>query len=311
MMLIGEQLKERRLEKGLTVEDIEGATKIQARHIQAIERNDFSLIPGNFYVRAFIREYAQAVGLDPHQLMDEHKTELPETLTTDTRDFTTLKRSRTRTKVKNKSPFQMLLPTIFVLLLLFLIGFIIYEFVLTSDDAAPTTPVGDNSSSVGEEVSIPSGNDDSETADEPDQTDDSATDESPQDESPSDGGSSEVPETPEPVLELKDYQSNASVYHYVTEAREIMLTVDTTNQNWLQIEDGSGQSLYEQMLTTSNGPVEIDLTGVDFTYLRFGEPGVISIDINGVPIEFSDEMNMSSVQEVWIYFNNAYEPDQA
>ena len=306
MMLIGEQLKERRLEKGLTVEDIQSATKIQARHIQAIERNDFSLIPGNFYVRAFIREYAQAVGLDPHHLMDEHKTELPETLSTDTRDFTTLKRSRTRTKVKDKSPFQMLLPTIFVLLLLFLIGFIIYKFVLTSDDAAPRTPVGDNSSSVGEEVSIPSGNDDSETTDEAPPTDSDATDESPSDE-----GSSEVPETPEPVLELKDYQSNASVYHYVTEAREITLTVDTTNQNWLQIEDGSGQSLYEQMLTTSNGPVEIDLTGVDFTYLRFGEPGVISIDINGVPIEFSDEMNMSSVQEVWIYFNDAYEPDQA
>ncbi|SFO96435.1 protein RodZ, contains Xre-like HTH and DUF4115 domains [Halolactibacillus halophilus] len=306
MMLIGEQLKERRLEKGLTVEDIQSVTKIQARHIQAIERNDFSLIPGNFYVRAFIREYAQAVGLDSHHLMDEHKTELPETLSTDTRDFTTLKRSRTRAKVKNKSPFQMLLPTIFVLLLLFLIGFIIYKFVLTSDETAPTTPVEDNPSSVGEEVSIPSGSDDAEITDETTSTDDNTTDELPTEED-----SSEVPETSEPVLELKDYQTNASVYHYVTEADEITLTVDTTNQNWLQIEDSSGQSLYEQMLTTSNGPVEIDLTGADFTYLRFGEPGIISIDINGIPVEFSSEMNMSSVQEVWIYFNDAYEPDQA
>ncbi|GEM00830.1 XRE family transcriptional regulator [Halolactibacillus halophilus] len=305
-MLIGEQLKERRLEKGLTVEDIQSVTKIQARHIQAIERNDFSLIPGNFYVRAFIREYAQAVGLDSHHLMDEHKTELPETLSTDTRDFTTLKRSRTRAKVKNKSPFQMLLPTIFVLLLLFLIGFIIYKFVLTSDETAPTTPVEDNPSSVGEEVSIPSGSDDAEITDETTSTDDNTTDELPTEED-----SSEVPETSEPVLELKDYQTNASVYHYVTEADEITLTVDTTNQNWLQIEDSSGQSLYEQMLTTSNGPVEIDLTGADFTYLRFGEPGIISIDINGIPVEFSSEMNMSSVQEVWIYFNDAYEPDQA
>ncbi|MGM0523158.1 MAG: helix-turn-helix domain-containing protein [Bacillota bacterium] len=305
MMLIGEQLKERRLEKGLTVEDIQSATKIQARHIQAIERNDFSLIPGNFYVRAFIREYAQAVGLDSHALMDEHKSELPETLTTDTRDFTTLKRSRTRAKVKDKSPFQMLLPTIFVLLLLFLIGFIIYEFVLTSDETAPTTPVEDNPSSAGEEVSIPSGNDDPEETNETDTTDDSATDESSDEETP------EAPETPEPVLELKDYQDNTSVYHYVTEEDSMIMTVDTTNQNWLQIEDSSGQSLYEQMLTTSNSPVEIDLTGVDFTYLRFGEPGVISIEINGEPVEFSDEMNMSSVQEVWIYFNDAYESDQA
>lgn len=307
MMLIGERLKERRLEKGLTIEDIQNATKIQARHIQAIERNDFSLIPGNFYVRAFIREYAQAVGFDPHALMDEHKSELPETLTTDTRDFTTLKRSRTRTKVKDKSPFQMLLPTIFVLLLLFLIGFIIYEFVLTSDESAPTTPVEDNSSSVGEEVSIPSDHDEPEGTGEADTSDDDTSDETISDEDED----ADTPETTEPVLELKDYQNNASIYHYVTEEDSINMTVDTTNQNWLQIEDSSGQSLYEQMLTTSNGPVEIDLTDVDFTYLRFGEPGVISIEINGEPVEFSDEMNMSSVQEVWIYFNDAYEPDQA
>ncbi len=305
MMLIGEQLKERRLEKGLTVEDIQSATKIQARHIQAIERNDFSLIPGNFYVRAFIREYAQAVGLDSHALMDEHKSELPETLSTDTRDFTTLKRSRTRAKVKDKSPFQMLLPTIFVILLLFLIGFIIYEFVLTSDETAPTTPVDEDSSSAGEEVSIPSGNDDPEATNGTDSTGDDTTDEAPSDEE-----AAEAPETTEPVLELKSYQNSTSVYHYVSEEESLIMTVDTTNQNWLQIEDSSGQSLFEQMLSTSNAPVEIDLTDFDFTYLRFGEPGVISIEINGKPVEFSEEMNMSSVQEVWIYLNDAYEPDQ-
>lgn len=306
MMLIGEQLKERRLEKGLTVDDIQVATKLQSRHIQAIERNDFSLIPGNFYVRAFIREYAQAVGLDPHALMDEHRSELPETLSTDTRDFTTLKRSRTRTTVKDKSPFQMLLPTIFVLLLLFLIGFIIYEFVLTTDEAEPTSPVEDNPSSVGDPVTIPPENDNADETDEVDAEGDDDTDEPAQD----DEAGIESPEVTEPVLELKDYQNNASVYHYITEAESIVMTVDTTNQNWLQIEDDAGQSLYEAMLTTSNSPVEIDLTDFDFTYLRFGEPSVISIEINGEALEFSEDMNKSSVQEVWIYFNDAYDSDQ-
>ncbi|SFS51699.1 MULTISPECIES: RodZ domain-containing protein [Halolactibacillus] len=306
MMLIGEQLKERRLEKGLTIDDIQIATKIQARHIQAIERNDFSLIPGNFYVRAFIREYAQAVGLDPHALMDEHRSELPETLSTDTRDFTTLKRSRTRTTVKDKSPFQMLLPTIFVLLLLFLIGFIIYEFVLTTDEAEPTSPVEDNPSSVGDPVTIPPENNDTDQTGETDPDADDTIDESVSD----DEEDAAQPEGTEPVLELKEFENNASIYHYVTPDDSITMRVDTTNQNWLQIEDDSGQSLYEQMLTTGNSPVEIDLTDVDFTYLRFGEPGVITIEINGKPLEFSEEMNMSTVQEVWIYFNDAYEPDQ-
>lgn len=310
MMLIGEKLKERRLEKGLTLEDIQDVTKIQVRHIQAIERNDFSLIPGNFYVRAFIKEYAHAVGLDAHALVEEHQSELPDTMSTDTRDFTALRRSRTQAKVKDKSPFQMLLPTIFVILFMFLIGFIVYEFVLTSDDPEPTPSNEETPSSSVEEVTIPPERDEPDST-ENEQTNDEGTGESTEgtgdDANVTDDESSEETES---VLELKSFENDQSIYHLTTEEEPVTLAINTTNQNWLQIEDDQGQSLFEDMLTTNNAPVEIDMTNFEFIYLRFGEPGVISIDINGKPLEFSDDMNMSTVQEVWIYLNDAYTEEE-
>ncbi len=42
------------------------------RHtLVAIENDDYHALPGRFYARAFIKEYAQAVGLDPNELLQE------------------------------------------------------------------------------------------------------------------------------------------------------------------------------------------------------------------------------------------------
>lgn len=61
---IGEQLKSARLVKHLTLDDIQDITKIQVKYLEAIETNNLSVLPGDFYVRAFIRQYAMAVNLN-------------------------------------------------------------------------------------------------------------------------------------------------------------------------------------------------------------------------------------------------------
>ncbi|APP02608.1 helix-turn-helix domain-containing protein [Lactobacillus delbrueckii] len=73
---IGEQLRKAREAKGLSISDIEKATKIQSRYLEAIENNDFDKLPGDFYVRAFIRQYAQIVGLDGKELLRQYQGEV-------------------------------------------------------------------------------------------------------------------------------------------------------------------------------------------------------------------------------------------
>ncbi|RMC46166.1 RodZ family helix-turn-helix domain-containing protein [Lactobacillus sp. ESL0230] len=75
---IGDKLRSAREAKGLSIEDVEKATKIQGRYLTAIEQNDFDKLPGDFYVRAFIRQYAQVVGLDGKELLNEYHQEIPQ-----------------------------------------------------------------------------------------------------------------------------------------------------------------------------------------------------------------------------------------
>lgn len=76
---IGTRLKEAREAKGYTLSDLQEITKIQKRYLVGIENGDYESIPGAFYVRAFIRQYAEAVGLDPDELLETYKTEVPST----------------------------------------------------------------------------------------------------------------------------------------------------------------------------------------------------------------------------------------
>jgi cytoskeleton protein RodZ len=74
---IGEILKAKREEKGLSLADIEQATKIRTRYLEAIEEGDLSAIPGMVYARGFIKSYAEFLGLDGQALLDQYRTDSP------------------------------------------------------------------------------------------------------------------------------------------------------------------------------------------------------------------------------------------
>src|SRR5699024_12342076 len=72
---IGEILKDARIEKGYTLDDLQQITKIQKRYLQAIEDGNTDILPGRFYMRAFVKQYADIVDLDGEELLEEHLTE--------------------------------------------------------------------------------------------------------------------------------------------------------------------------------------------------------------------------------------------
>lgn len=79
---VGKKLREARIDKGYTIDDLQQITKIQKRYLIAIEEGNFDALPGDFYVRAFIKQYAETVGLDGQKLLDQYSDELPQSAST-------------------------------------------------------------------------------------------------------------------------------------------------------------------------------------------------------------------------------------
>lgn len=65
----GEMLKEARLARGYTVQDIAKRTNIKAKHIQALEDGDEANLPGRVYAVGFVSSYARVVDMDGDQLV--------------------------------------------------------------------------------------------------------------------------------------------------------------------------------------------------------------------------------------------------
>src|SRR3954447_6658166 len=70
---IGETLREARMRQHLDITDVEGATKIRAKYLRALENEDFGMLPGPTFVKSFLRTYAEYLGLDPHILVEEYR----------------------------------------------------------------------------------------------------------------------------------------------------------------------------------------------------------------------------------------------
>ncbi|MCE5287057.1 MAG: DUF4115 domain-containing protein [Pelosinus sp.] len=82
MQTVGELLRSEREKKGLSIKDIEIGTSIRSLYIKAIEENDFKVIPGEVYLKGFIRNYASYLGLDAQSVIEVYRQnqnqEMPE-----------------------------------------------------------------------------------------------------------------------------------------------------------------------------------------------------------------------------------------
>ena len=64
---LGSLLSRAREARGLTIEDAERDTRISRRYLQALEAEQFEVIPAPVYARGFLRSYSQYLGLDPQE----------------------------------------------------------------------------------------------------------------------------------------------------------------------------------------------------------------------------------------------------
>ena len=74
MFEIGSSLREARMRRGLELSDVERDTRIRTRYLTALEEERFDVLPGPAYAKGFLRTYADFLGLDAQQFVDEYNT---------------------------------------------------------------------------------------------------------------------------------------------------------------------------------------------------------------------------------------------
>ena len=74
MFEIGGSLREARLKRNLTPADVQKAIRIRDRYLQALEEERWELLPGDAYVKGFLRTYADYLGLDGNLYVEEYNS---------------------------------------------------------------------------------------------------------------------------------------------------------------------------------------------------------------------------------------------
>ena len=75
---LGAWMRERREERGYDLDRVERDTRIGRGYIEAIEREQFDLLPAPVYARGFVRSYARYLGLEEEEALERMPGELPQ-----------------------------------------------------------------------------------------------------------------------------------------------------------------------------------------------------------------------------------------
>jgi cytoskeleton protein RodZ len=71
---IGNSLREARLRQELDFPELEQQTKIRSKYLKALESETFDVLPAPTYVKGFLRNYADALGLEGQLYVDEYNS---------------------------------------------------------------------------------------------------------------------------------------------------------------------------------------------------------------------------------------------
>ena len=126
MTELGQKLKEAREAKGLSIDQLHEITKIQKRHLVAIEEGNYDVLPGAFYARAFIKQYADAVGLNGEELLVEYQSTIPQSEKRDVPQVSTGQKTQETMQKSSSWPIADHMPKILVALLVIAVGVVIW-----------------------------------------------------------------------------------------------------------------------------------------------------------------------------------------
>ncbi len=282
---LGDRLKEARTAKGYSLDDLQSITKIQKRYLSGIENEDYSMMPGAFYVRAFIKQYSEAVGLDADEMLSLYKeSAMHEKLEEASAQPTP---PMTRSRGLGNSRLNEVIPKIIVAL--FIVVIIVVVWVLwqkgasnnTGMNAEPEEPITMDSNQP------PAGN-----------ADGGATDDKPDEEETTEPEPESEVEVKEQSLTYVSTSGQDSTYT-LTDAEEFKLKIDTFGDTWIGVQNKNKEELTPAARIMKNGEtLELDVSDVEFIRIRVGVTKFADIYVNEEKLEFaSDAMTQNIIIE--------------
>ncbi|NLY81128.1 MAG: helix-turn-helix domain-containing protein [Lysinibacillus sp.] len=287
MTELGTRLKEARLSKGYSLDDLQEITKIQKRYLVGIEEGNYSLMPGTFYVRAFIKQYAEAVGLDPDELFEEFKHEIPSHQTEEVAQ--SFSQSPTRKKLKTTSTNKMMesLPKyIFALFIIIILVVFWYLFSKKTSNPGEQETV-DNLPLEYEQTSV-------ET---PPTTEGNVTEtEDDTDEQPVNEEVVDETEEPTQIISEGQVQPDGITTIYELSGTDTMnIRVEVSGDTWVSIRNENGEEQVNPTIYKSGAVVEHDSTENRYARIRLGASQNAKVFVNDEEIQYVQNITTQNI----------------
>lgn len=301
---IGEILKEARIEQGYTLDDLQQTTKIQKRYLQAIEDGNPDILPGRFYARAFVKQYADIVGLDGEELLEEHLDQTSKDASEEFAESVNVSPTRS-TQGKGEGffgDFNEYLPTILIFLLVAAIFVVIYLAWRQTDGGNESENALINEDST-EQVEDAITEDSNEDTAETDTTEDENTEDTDNDSDETEDESEEDTEEPQEVA-IANSTGGATTYEVTgTPPEEQTLTLTANGgDSWVSINVAGGSE--EAILLTDGESLDVNF-GPDTSEVNIvvGNASVTDVTLNDTALEYAPEAADIVRQDLTIQFS--------
>lgn len=302
---LGQRLKQARQEKKLSLEELQNITKIQKRYLQNIEDGNYDALPGLFYARAFVKQYAEAVGLDAEMVFEEYKNDIPTThKEAIPEQLSRVKRIRAEVNTTDNKVFRVL-PKILVTVVLIGIAVTVWTILQNNsmdqvEEQEETEIDSELEKSSENPLQTTSPNEDGDNQEEAT----TVTEVKKNDPPPA-----EEEAKPSQQIQLVESSGRKSTYK-LSNTSQFIVEVTTTGETWLDLKNGKKKTFFSGMLNTKEEDAVPNNASYDYTnetdaFIKLGRAIDSIVKINGQVLELPKEPK--SVQEITILFEKNIE----
>ncbi|MCR8642121.1 DUF4115 domain-containing protein [Paenibacillus sp. N1-5-1-14] len=267
MSELGQLLREARLQRKMSLEELQEITKIRKGYLEAIEEGNYKLLPGSFYVKAFIKSYAEAVGIDPQEALNLFRLSSPESAAEESSEPTI--QPRRRSVMRNTEKWSRLASTVLVISFIVLILAIIYYYKVSSGGG--TTDINQQNKITDKaDASTPTPSPNASATPQPTPT--------------------PTPTPPKVELIPAEKQGKYDTFN-VKNVDKISVTIKVAgNPVWMQVKsadvEGKTKTIFSDTLQTGQSQTwDVDNAAL----ITLGNSNDVEISVNGVPVEIKKD----------------------